>query len=433
MAMAVPIARTTAKTLACAECRRWALRSFIGSIGASTAPRPPQVQRRAFSRTVTRSNEARERVQHDEHALNEINDIGSEKMITQARPQASRPAQRGMNDLESTGAGDELQSGHSTRRDEEMSDGAQGRLSYSQSALPDETDEAHELARESDLQEEDAPPPPSNTPPELPWYLRVQQETQALQPSESPMAARQRIPDLPSHPPAILQPLMEHVSVNLGLDDLSLLDLRTLHNPPPALGANLLMLLGTARSEKHLHVSADRLCRWLRSEYKLTPSADGLLGRNELKLKLRRRMKRARLMSAAGGSAEVDADMEGIRTGWVCVDVGRVEGGELPEQEKRREERERGVVGFGVGVRGCSVVVQMLTEEKRGEVDLEKLWMGILRRAERERLEAEKEAEERRVEGGQGRERSVLMQELDAPGMASSVGSVQRDAGMAAG
>ena len=178
------------------------------------------------------------------------------------------------------------------------------------------------------------------------------------------------------------------------MDDLSLLDLRSL-DPPPALGGNLLMILGTARSEKHLHVSADKLCRWLRTEYKLRPYPDGLLGRNELKLKLRRKAKRSRLLSAVGAKAtspaEGDVD-DGIRTGWVCVNVGRIEGGELPDAVEK-VQRAEGVVGFGARVVGCSVVVQMLTEEKRVELDLEKLWGDMLGRARREKAKTDGEAD----------------------------------------
>ena len=147
------------------------------------------------------------------------------------------------------------------------------------------------------------------------------------------------------------------------------------------------MLLGTARSEKHLHITSDRVCRWLRSAHHLRPHADGLLGRNELKLKLKRRAKRSRLLSALGAKAtEVE---EGMRTGWVCVNVGRVEGGEVPGRERRME----GVVGFGPGEVGCGVVVQLLTEERRGEVDLEGLWGESLGRAR---------GEERKEDGGGG-------------------------------
>lgn len=191
------------------------------------------------------------------------------------------------------------------------------------------------------------------------------------------------------------------------MDDLSLLDLRSL-DPPPALGANLLMIVGTARSEKHLHVSADKLCRWLRSDpFYLTPFADGLLGRNELKLKLRRRAKRLRLMTGIGVKAAADTELEeGIRTGWVCVNVGRVEGGELPDQAAGVHQRDAQVVGFGTRVGGSSIVVQLMTEEKRGEIDLERLWTGILNRSRREREEASTADEEALPARGIGKQTS---------------------------
>lgn len=161
------------------------------------------------------------------------------------------------------------------------------------------------------------------------------------------------------------------------MDDLSLLDLRGL-DPPAALGANLLMIIGTARSEKHLHVAADRLCRWLRTEHQLSPFADGLLGRKELKLRMKRKAKRAKLVSSVGakttGGGNVD---DGIRTGWVCVNVGQVEGGILAGHK----ESEEGFVGFRTQETGCNIVVQMMTDEKRGTLDLESLWVGIMNRS----------------------------------------------------
>jgi hypothetical protein len=209
----------------------------------------------------------------------------------------------------------------------------------------------------------------------VPWYLQVQ----SPQREPKPLSERQRIPDLPESPPPILKPLLQQVSVDLGLDDLTLLDLRKL-DPPPALGANLLMIIGTARSERHLHVSADRLCRWLRSTYKLRPNADGLLGRNELKLKLRRKAKRTKLM---GSSADETGD-DGIRTGWVCVDAGVIEGAK--GEADTTPERDN-FVGFGRKTDGVRIVVQMLTEEKRQEMELERLWGGILKRSGQQQFE----------------------------------------------
>ncbi|KAF4631908.1 hypothetical protein G7Y89_g6223 [Cudoniella acicularis] len=207
----------------------------------------------------------------------------------------------------------------------------------------------------------------------VPWYLQVESPQRV----PKTLSERQRIPDLPESPPPILQPLFQQTSIDLGLDNLTLLDLRKL-DPPPALGANLLMLIGTARSERHLHVSADRLCRWLRSTYKLRPKADGLLGRNELKLKLRRKAKRAKLI----GSTSDETGDDGIRTGWVCVDVGVVES---PDEAEVFVER-KDFVGFGRKTDGVRIVVQMFTEEKRLEMELEKLWGGILNRATQKEL-----------------------------------------------
>jgi hypothetical protein len=201
----------------------------------------------------------------------------------------------------------------------------------------------------------------------IPWYL---QEDSADIPTPV-LSEKQKLPEIPEDAPAILHALLEKISVDLGLDDLTLLDLRKM-DPPPALGTNLMMILGTARSEKHLHVSADRLCRWLRTNYHLRPDADGLLGRNELKLKLKRKARRAKLV---GLSHEDDKD-DGVRTGWVCVNVGTVESAEnAPEAPP-----EPGYVGFGRTTEGTKIVVQMLTEEKRIELDLERLWTGIARR-----------------------------------------------------
>ncbi|PBP25621.1 hypothetical protein BUE80_DR003514 [Diplocarpon rosae] len=211
---------------------------------------------------------------------------------------------------------------------------------------------------------------------DVPWYLQVESPLKA----PKQLSQRQRLPDLPISAPPILQPLMQQISMDLGIDNLSLLDLRGL-DPPPAFGANLLMLLGTARSEKHLHVSADRLCRWLRSNYKLRPDAVGLLGRNEMKLKLKRKAKRAKLM----GSANDEDKDDGVRTGWVCVDVGAVKGGE----EEVETPRDENFVGFGRRTNEVRIVVQMLTEEKREEIDLEGLWSGILKRSIQAKLETD--------------------------------------------
>lgn len=219
-----------------------------------------------------------------------------------------------------------------------------------------------------------APIIPEQLNPDIPWYLQVQQPKRQLD-VDHPLAERQKLPEMPSESPPELAPILEHLSVDIGLDYLTLLDLRAL-DPPPALGANLLMIVGTARSEKHLHVSADRFCRHLRTNHKLKPYADGLLGRNELKLKMRRKNRRAKLMANAGVVSPENVD-DGIRTGWVCVHAGQIEPAEGVEKEIRPIE---GFVGFGSETNKVTIVVQMLTEEKREELDLEGLWNTMLSR-----------------------------------------------------
>ena len=226
------------------------------------------------------------------------------------------------------------------------------------------------LEGQQDQDDHGSPEEKSSTP----WYLQVD-----MPPKEtSPLLKRQQLPALPSNPPPLLQSMLEHISVDLGLDDLTLFDLRDI-DPPPALGAKLLMVLGTARSEKHLHVSADRLCKWLKRTHKLSPYADGLIGRGEFKLRLRRKAKRARLLSKVGSTETSNVD-DGIRTGWICVNVGNVpDGCGLTIRKDLHDD----YVGFGEDVEGANLVIQMLTQEKREELDLEGLWGKILRRHER--------------------------------------------------
>jgi hypothetical protein len=121
----------------------------------------------------------------------------------------------------------------------------------------------------------------------------------------------------------------------------------------------------------------------------MSPYADGLLGRNELKLKMRRKNRRAKLLANVGATNPENVD-DGIRTGWVCVNVGQVDPDpDAPEVEKKEIE---GFVGFGTESDKVSIVVQMFVEEKREETNLEGLWGNLLERSERRRLHKEEEA-----------------------------------------
>jgi Ribosomal silencing factor during starvation len=223
----------------------------------------------------------------------------------------------------------------------------------------------------------------------------------------------------------------------LGLDAITVLDLRHLTSPPPALGANLIMILATARSIKHLNVSADRFCRWCRATYKLRPYADGLLGRNELKLKLRRRARRQRLAASVGNTVDGNerglGRDDGITTGWICVNLGPVDevevsadsdqeaaSTEIDGQEEEEEEYQNpasSFVGFGSRSTAPRIVVQMFTEEKRAEMDLEGLWdVRQSRRARKTEMEdAGAESADAQAQSEASWGRRVAEEELSRP------------------
>ncbi|KPI38931.1 ATPase synthesis protein 25, mitochondrial [Cyphellophora attinorum] len=290
-------------------------------------------------------------------------------------------------------------------------------------------------------------PPSSGTSDPVPWYLNLPDPLPPLPPTTSllsPLLARQTLPPLPNSPPPILSPMLSHLSIAIGLDNLSVLDLRSL-NPPPALGANLIMIIGTARSVKHLNVSADRFCRWLRSEYKLRPYADGLLGRNELKIRLRRKARRMRLARTAGrlDAEDSPAGGDGITTGWVCVNVGDVSDVVVPavgqsdaaseaatdpandtedsfrERSETVEEEEeeyqnptedeisttKNPTSFGLNTlspTSARIVVQMFTEDKRVEMDLETLYTNRESKMQKHEDRADKDIAREQAERGVG-------------------------------
>lgn len=202
-----------------------------------------------------------------------------------------------------------------------------------------------------------------------PWFLDVEP------PRHAPSQHIQPLPKVPEDGPTVLEPMIKYIFEDMGLDDISLLDLREL-DPPAALGPNLIMLFGTARSERHLHISAGRFVRWLRKNHKIDARADGLIGPGELRTKLRRLRKKAKLMGT--NTSIIPRGDNGISTGWICVNFSTEDGSS--DASASFDESGR-MSGFGASLSGTTVVVQCVTEERRGELDLETLWQGILKRS----------------------------------------------------
>ncbi|KAI0390949.1 hypothetical protein F5Y17DRAFT_442730 [Xylariaceae sp. FL0594] len=202
---------------------------------------------------------------------------------------------------------------------------------------------------------------------DVPWYLQVEPPTHIAPIEPTPL------PEVPADAPPFIGTLLEYAAEELGLDALNILDLRKM-DPAPALGPNLFMLFGTARSERHLNVSAGRLVRWLRAKHRIHADADGLLGPNERKTKLRRKARRAKLLGTMG----TDEADDGIRTGWICVNLGTVNRGGAEVPVVAEDGR---LSGFGLTQSGTTIVVQIMTESRRAEMDLESLWTDALERS----------------------------------------------------
>ncbi|KAM0208673.1 hypothetical protein ACHAQD_010355 [Fusarium lateritium] len=211
---------------------------------------------------------------------------------------------------------------------------------------------------------------------DVPWFLEVE-------PPRHPQ--NQHAVDLPRIPegaPEVLEPMVKYIFEDMGLDDISLMDMRDL-DPPAALGPNLIMLFATARSERHLHISSGRFVRWLKKHHSISARADGLIGPGELRTKLRRLRKKAKLMGT--NTAIIPGGDNGISTGWVCVNFSS--SGDNIDEAAKIDDSGR-FSGFGAPQTGTTVVVQCMTESRRAELDLESLWQTILKKSIRENKQA---------------------------------------------
>ncbi|KAJ4319245.1 ATPase synthesis protein 25 mitochondrial [Fusarium piperis] len=218
---------------------------------------------------------------------------------------------------------------------------------------------------------------------DVPWFLEVE-------PPRHPESQHKvELPKVPEDAPEVIGPMIKYIFEDMGLDDISLLDLRDLDSPA-ALGPNLIMLFGTARSERHLHISSGRFVRWLRRNHDISARADGLIGPGELRTKLRRLRKKAKLLGT--NTAIIPGGDNGISTGWVCVNFSS--SGNNANEAASFDDSGR-FSGFGAPQTGTTVVIQCMTEARRGELGLETLWQNILKKSlqENKKVRGEKFAD----------------------------------------
>ncbi|KAM6519332.1 ATPase synthesis protein 25 mitochondrial [Fusarium falciforme] len=239
---------------------------------------------------------------------------------------------------------------------------------------------------------------------DVPWFLEVE-------PPRHPESQHKvELPKIPEDAPEVIGPMIKYIFEDMGLDDISLLDLRDL-DPPAALGPNLIMLFGTARSERHLHISSGRFVRWLRKNHDISARADGLIGPGELRTKLRRLRKKAKLLGT--NTAIIPGGDNGISTGWVCVHFSS--NGDNINEAASFDDSGR-FSGFGAPQTGTTVVIQCMTEARRGELDLETLWQGVLKKnlQENKKARGEKFADAEELN-------KVLASKIQLPSSASAL------------
>ncbi|KAG5813043.1 hypothetical protein H9Q74_006345 [Fusarium xylarioides] len=213
-------------------------------------------------------------------------------------------------------------------------------------------------------------------PEDVPWFLEVE-------PPRHPQNQHAvQLPKIPEGAPEVLEPMVKYIFEDMGLDEISMLDMRDL-DPPAALGPNLIMLFATARSERHLHISSGRFVRWLRKNHNISARADGLIGPGELRTKLRRLRKKAKLMGT--NTAIIPGGDNGISTGWVCVNFSS--NSDNIDEAAKVDDSGR-FSGFGAPQTGTTVVIQCMTESRRAELDLESLWQTVLKKSLRENKQA---------------------------------------------
>lgn len=85
-------------------------------------------------------------------------------------------------------------------------------------------------------------------------------------------------------------------------------------------------------------------------------------------------------MLANVGGAEPEGNLDdGIRTGWICCTLGKIQAHPDDKGIVGARGDGEGFVGFSDVKPGVNVVVQMFTDEKRNEIDLETLWSGVIK------------------------------------------------------
>lgn len=191
---------------------------------------------------------------------------------------------------------------------------------------------------------------------QVPWYMRNNEDTTQLSSN-----LKEPLPDLPSNPPDSLQPLVEYLVKDLGLSDVEFIDLRN-REPMTVFGPDAMMIVTTGKSDKHIGKAAQGLLTFIKHNFGVTPSQEGIYSAGFIKVQKRRARKKSKKLSMADDSYE--SLVSRFTSDWVSLDTNV-----------------------------DSLLVHMFTKDKRAETDLTYTWsqnkreLREQRRREREALE----------------------------------------------
>lgn len=197
---------------------------------------------------------------------------------------------------------------------------------------------------------------------DVPWYLRSENEdTEQLNPS-----LKEPIPETPEGSPESLKNVVEYLIRDLGLKDVSFIDLRN-RDPVTIFGPDAIMIIATGKNDRHIGKAAQELMTWVKRNYDVVPYREGIYTAGYIKIQKRRQKKKSRKLARADDSYE-SFDNRFVND-WVTMDM-KMDG----------------------------LLVQLFTEDKRDLIDLEYVWsenkkeMRALRQKQREeKLKKEEE------------------------------------------
>ncbi|KAF5101116.1 hypothetical protein DV451_002302 [Geotrichum candidum] len=195
----------------------------------------------------------------------------------------------------------------------------------------------------------------------VPWYLRSSETYTQLNP-----ALNEPIPEFPENAPESLKTLVTEMIRELGFTNVTFIDLRN-RTPVSIFGADAILILATGNTERHIGRGTNGLITFIKHNFNVVPSQEGIQTSGFLKVQRRRLKKKAKKLANADETFSYSAEASRFANNWVVLDT-KVD----------------------------SLLVHMMTPEKREALDLEYVWAedpALLEEQRRLQLEQEESAE----------------------------------------